>query len=60
MDIADTVPAAEFVRNFGRYKMQAQQEAVPVTKQRHTCRIFRVATRGAAPAERHAPELRYG
>ena len=26
-----TVPAAEFARNFGRYKMQAQREAVPVS-----------------------------
>jgi len=25
------VPAAEFVRNFGRYRMQAQREAVPVS-----------------------------
>jgi PHD/YefM family antitoxin component YafN of YafNO toxin-antitoxin module len=31
MDMADTVPAAEFARNFGRYKMQAQREAVPVS-----------------------------
>jgi hypothetical protein len=27
----ETVPAAEFVRNFGRYKLQAQREAVPVS-----------------------------
>jgi hypothetical protein len=25
------VPASEFVRNFGRYRMQAQRKAVPVT-----------------------------
>ena len=25
------VPASEFVRNFGRYRMQAQREAVPVS-----------------------------
>ena len=31
MDMAKTVPAAEFGRNFGRYKMQAQREAVPVS-----------------------------
>ncbi len=31
MDLAETVPAAEFARNFGRYKMQAQREAVPVS-----------------------------
>ena len=29
--MADIVPAAEFARNFGRYKMQAQPEAVPVS-----------------------------
>ena len=29
--MAETVPAAEFARNFGRYKMQAQREAVPVS-----------------------------
>jgi hypothetical protein len=27
----DIIPAAEFARNFGRYKMQAQREAVPVS-----------------------------
>jgi hypothetical protein len=26
-----TVPAADFARNFGRYKLQAQREAVPVS-----------------------------
>ena len=31
MDMAQTVPAAEFARNFGRYKLQAQREAVPVS-----------------------------
>ncbi len=29
--MAQAVPAAEFARNFGRYKMQAQREAVPVS-----------------------------
>ena len=29
--MAETVPAAEFARNFGRYKMRAQREAVPVS-----------------------------
>ena len=29
--MADTVPAAEFARNFGRYKMLAQREAVAVS-----------------------------
>jgi hypothetical protein len=31
MDMADTVPASEFTKNFGRYKMEAQREAVPVS-----------------------------
>src|SRR5208283_3740484 len=31
MDMAETVPAAEFARNFGRYKLLAQREAVPVS-----------------------------
>ena len=29
--MAQPVPAAEFARNFGRYKLQAQREAVPVS-----------------------------
>ncbi len=29
--MARPVPAAEFARNFGRYKLQAQREAVPVS-----------------------------
>ena len=29
--MAQTVPAAEFSRNFGRYKLQAQRKAVPVS-----------------------------
>jgi hypothetical protein len=31
MDMADAVPASEFTRNFDRYKMAAQREAVPVS-----------------------------
>jgi hypothetical protein len=31
MDMADTVPASEFARNFGRYRMLAQREAVAVS-----------------------------
>jgi len=31
MDTGETVPAAEFTRNFGRYRMRAQREAVPVS-----------------------------
>ena len=29
--MADTVPASEFTKNFGRYKLEAQREAVPVS-----------------------------
>ena len=29
--MADTVPASEFTRNFGRYKLEAQREAVAVS-----------------------------
>ncbi len=29
--MAATVPASEFTRNFGRYRMQAQREAVAVS-----------------------------
>jgi hypothetical protein len=29
--MTETVPAAEFARNFGRYKLQAQREAIPVS-----------------------------
>ncbi len=31
MEMTNTVPAAEFARNFGRYKLLAQREAVPVS-----------------------------
>jgi hypothetical protein len=31
MDMAETIPASEFTRNFGRYRMQAQREAVAVS-----------------------------
>ena len=31
MTRANPVPAAEFTRNFGRYRMHAQRGAVPVT-----------------------------
>jgi hypothetical protein len=31
MDMADTIPASEFIRNFGRYRMLAQREAVAVS-----------------------------
>jgi hypothetical protein len=31
MDMADPVPASEFVKNFGRYKMRAQRDAVAVS-----------------------------
>ncbi len=29
--MADTVPASEFTRNFGRYRMQAQRAAIAVS-----------------------------
>ena len=29
--MTDAIPAAEFARNFGRYKLLAQREAVPVS-----------------------------
>jgi hypothetical protein len=29
--MAKTVPASEFTRNFGRYRMRAQREPVPVS-----------------------------
>ena len=29
--MADTVPASEFTRNFGRYKLEAQRQAVAVS-----------------------------
>ena len=31
MSMGETVPASEFTRNFGRYRMQAQRDAVPVS-----------------------------
>jgi hypothetical protein len=31
MDAPKTVPASEFTRNFGRYRMRAQREAVAVS-----------------------------
>jgi hypothetical protein len=31
MNMADSVPASEFTRNFGRYRMLAQREAVAVS-----------------------------
>jgi PHD/YefM family antitoxin component YafN of YafNO toxin-antitoxin module len=31
MDAHETVPASEFTRNFGRYRMRAQREAVAVS-----------------------------
>jgi hypothetical protein len=31
MRSGDPVPAAEFIRNFGRYRMRAQREAVAVS-----------------------------
>jgi hypothetical protein len=49
--MADAVPAAEFARNFGRYKMQAQREAVPVSSNGAS------GVRGIAQAEGYAPAI---
>jgi hypothetical protein len=35
-----TVPASEFTRNFGRYRMLAQREAVPVSSHGHVTGYF--------------------
>ena len=35
-----TVPASEFTRNFGRYRMQAQREAVAVSSHGHVTGYF--------------------
>jgi hypothetical protein len=37
---AKAVPAAEFTRNFGRYRMLAQKGAVPVTSHGHITGYF--------------------
>jgi glutamate-5-semialdehyde dehydrogenase len=39
-DMSKAVPAAEFARNFGRYKMLAQREAVPVSSNRTLAGYF--------------------
>jgi hypothetical protein len=31
MDLPETVPASEFTRNFGRYRMRAQRQVVAVS-----------------------------
>jgi hypothetical protein len=31
MDTPETVPASEFTRNFGRYRMRAQRQAIAVS-----------------------------
>ena len=38
--MAMTVPASEFTRNFGRYRMQAQREAVAVSSHGHVTGYF--------------------
>jgi hypothetical protein len=40
MTKAQAVPAAEFARNFGRYRMLAQKGAVPVTSHGHITGYF--------------------
>lgn len=38
--MADTVPASEFTRNFGRYRMLAQRQAVAVSSHGHITGYF--------------------
>ena len=38
--MTDPVPASEFTKNFGRYKMAAQREAVPVSSHGHIIGFF--------------------
>ena len=40
MDTPKTVPASEFTRNFGRYRMRAQREAVAVSSHGHITGYF--------------------
>jgi hypothetical protein len=40
MDTPETVPASEFTRNFGRYRMQAQRAAVAVSSHGHITGYF--------------------
>jgi hypothetical protein len=40
MDTPETVPASEFTRNFGRYRMQAQRAPVPVSSHGHVTGYF--------------------
>jgi len=46
------IPASEFARNFGRYRMQAQREAVPVTSHGQITGYF-------VPPEEYEAFLRY-
>lgn len=46
------IPASEFTRNFGRYRMQAQREAVPVTSHGQITGYF-------VPPEEYEAYLRY-
>jgi hypothetical protein len=54
MDMSRTtpIPASEFTRNFGRYRMQAQREAVPVTSHGQITGYF-------VPPEEYEAYLRY-
>jgi hypothetical protein len=38
--MADAVPASEFTRNFGRYRMLAQREPIPVSSHGHVTGYF--------------------
>jgi hypothetical protein len=40
MGMPETVPASEFTRNFGRYRMRAQREAIAVSSHGHITGYF--------------------
>ena len=40
MNKSPIIPAAEFTRNFGRYRMLAQKEAIPVSSHGHITGYF--------------------
>ena len=52
MNKTEAVPAAEFIRNFGRYRMLAQKQAVPVTSHGHITGYF-------VPADEYEAFARY-
>jgi hypothetical protein len=52
MTKAKAVPASEFTRNFGRYRLLAQREAVEVTSHGHVAGYF-------VPAEEYQEFMRF-